>query len=554
MKIIQITTYFILMSCSAYLQANHVNGLYFPVSDHLFTSVWVGDTNTVSAPPANWFNLDATLDKVRGVSTERAYKELLKNKQSQTVIVAVIDSGVDIDHEDLKDHIWINTDEIAGNGQDDDANGYIDDVNGWSFIGGSGGENVDYDSFEVTREYARLKDRFEEVDILKLKRKELKEFAYFYRLEKDYEKKLEKYQQQVYELQQYYRIYQQAYEIMEEQLGDKPVNRENVEALETEDPQLGYVKNILAFSFDNGLDSEELESTLEELEGRLEYGLNLEFDSRDIVGDNYSDLTEKGYGNNDVKGPNPMHGTHVSGIIAADRTNALGMKGIADNVKIMVLRAVPNGDERDKDVANAIYYAVNNGAKVINMSFGKDYSPQKQAVDAAMKYAEKMDVLLIHGAGNDGKDIDVNPNFPTSSYKEMHGKKRAKNWIEVGATSWKSDEELVANFSNYGKTFVDVFAPGVAIYSTVPNQAYDEKDGTSMAAPVVAGIAALIRSYYPAFSAAEVRNIILDSAVRYPIEVNKPGEGGTVNFSQLSATGAMANAYEAVKLAIQRAK
>jgi cell wall-associated protease len=265
------------------------------------------------------------------------------------------------------------------------------------------------------------------------------------------------------------------------------------------------------------------------------------------VGDNYSNLFEKGYGNNDVKGPDPLHGTHVAGIIAADRKNSVGIKGIADNVKIMVLRAVPNGDERDKDIANAIIYAVDNGAKIINMSFGKSFSPEKEVVDKAVKYAEQKGVLLIHAAGNDGDDIDVEKNFPTKKY--LNGKE-AKNWIEVGASAWGRNENFVGGFSNYGKKSVSLFAPGVQIYSTTPGNTYKNEDGTSMASPSTAGVAALLMSYFPDLSILQVKDILLKSTRKFDnLKVQKPGSKDIVPFSELSSSGGLVNAYEAVKMA-----
>jgi subtilisin family serine protease len=283
---------------------------------------------------------------------------------------------------------------------------------------------------------------------------------------------------------------------------------------------------------------------------KLKYHLNPEYNSRSIVGDDYQNVKEKGYGNNDVTGTFAEHGTHVAGIIAANRTNNLGIKGIADNVRIMVIRAVPNGDERDKDVANAIYYAVENGARVINMSFGKDYSPHKEAVDAAVKYAEDKGVLLVHGAGNDGKNIDDADNYPT---REISTKKVANNWLEVGASSWGDAARFVGDFSNYGKKSVDVFAPGVDVYSTIPRHGYKSNSGTSMAAPVTAGVGALLLSYFPELTAEQVRDIILKSTVKYKgLMVNKPGQGkkpAMVSFEELSVSGGIVNAYEAVRMA-----
>lgn len=300
-------------------------------------------------------------------------------------------------------------------------------------------------------------------------------------------------------------------------------------------------------------DDADLEEYLKELKEAVDYygvivnyGYNENFDSREIVGDNINNSQERNYGNNDVEGPDPDHGTHVAGIIAADRKNNLGIKGIADNVKIMVVRAVPNGDERDKDVANAIIYAVDNGAKIINMSFGKSFSPQKEAVDKAVRYAEQKGVLLVHAAGNDSEDIDVNKNYPSKFYLDG---KEAKNWIEVGASSAGSDEDLVGSFSNYGRKMVSLFAPGVEIYSTVPDNKYKNNDGTSMASPATAGVAALLMSYFPELTALQVKDILMKSSRKFDnLKVQKPG-GGKVDFNQLSASGGLVNAYEAVKMA-----
>ncbi|MEO1655581.1 MAG: S8 family serine peptidase [Bacteroidota bacterium] len=288
-------------------------------------------------------------------------------------------------------------------------------------------------------------------------------------------------------------------------------------------------------------------------ENQLNYGLNPEFDPRDIVGDDYSNTQERNYGNNEVIGPDATHGTHVSGIVGALRDNDLGMNGIAQDVKIMVLRTVPDGDERDKDVANAIRYAVDNGARIVNMSFGKDFSPEKSVVDEAVQYAEKKGVLLIHAAGNDGENIDEAPNYPTRFYLN---KKEASNWIEVGASSWGNDgATFVASFSNYGKRKVDIFAPGVDVYSTVPGQKYKNENGTSMAAPVVSGVAALLMSYFPELTYDKVKDIILKSARKYSQSVKKPGEDSVeTSFEDLSSTGGVVNAYEAVNMALDITK
>jgi subtilisin family serine protease len=334
-----------------------------------------------------------------------------------------------------------------------------------------------------------------------------------------------------------------------------------VDTIKSSNPKMRFAKYILGVIYENegkDIDIEKIAGELkfiidhngevcDNYKTAIEYGYNPDFNSRSIVSDDYANSLEKIYGNNDVKGTGPVHGTHVAGIIAANRKNDIGMKGIADNVRIMAIRAVPNGDERDKDIANAIRYAVDNGALVVNMSFGKDYSPQKEAVDNAVRYAESKGVLLVHGAGNDNDDNDTKPSFPSRYYKDG---KEATNWLEVGASAWGADTTLVADFSNYGKKTVDVFAPGVRIYSTTPANTYREQDGTSMASPAAAGVAALLMSYFPTLTASNVREILKQSSRKFDnLPVRKPGGKEFVHLKDISISGGLVNAYEAVKLA-----
>jgi subtilisin family serine protease len=514
-------------------------------------------TNAQDKAPNNWFLLDETDDKYRGVSVEKAYK-LLKGKKSQPIIVAVIDGGVDVKHEDLKDVMWVNPKEIAGNGKDDDNNGYIDDINGWDFIGGKDGKDVSYDTYELTREYGRLKPLYEKADVSKLSVEQAKEYEYYLKIKGVYEGKQE-------EIAPNYMMFssmivpnfKESHEVVTKFLKKDSYTQTDLDKLKTDEEKVKKAANALKKLAEMlQTDVKDLPNVMEDytkyFEGEVKYRYNLDFNPRTIVGDNYADLTEKFYGNNEVKGPDAEHGTHVSGIIAANRKNKVGIQGIADNVKIMAIRAVPDGDERDKDVANAIRYAVDNGAKVINMSFGKDYSPQKQAVDEAVKYAESKDVLLVHAAGNDSEDVDVTSNFPS---KKLLKGDAVNNWIEVGASSWGGLDNFVGDFSNYGQTSVDIFAPGVDIYSTIQDNEYKSNDGTSMASPVVAGVAALVRSYFPELNAIQVKEVLLKSSVKYDKEVNMPGDKSTrVEFSKLSATGGVVNAYQAVKMAMEMKK
>ncbi len=515
--------------------------------------------------PENWFNLDPQTDHINGVSSDALHANLLKNASATEVIVAVIDGGIDPNHEDLKDKMWVNPGEIAGNGVDDDKNGYVDDVYGWNFIGGSNGKNVHHDSYELTRIVGKLSKKFENADPEKLSGSERKEYARYLSYKKDVDQELEKASKKVEQIDQILTYINFALEMSREALGDKPINDENVNALD--DSKFAMVKAFFEQllpqlgDFEGNVDDlEELivndtEEALQHEKNKVDYSYNINYNPRKIVADNYADVKERFYGNADVKGPDAFHGTHVAGIIAADRKNEVGIKGVAEHVKIMAVRAVPDGDERDKDVANAIRYAVDNGARIINMSFGKGFSPHELEVEKAIKYAEKRDVLLIHAAGNSSQDNDVEPNFPNGRYDKkrgLFGRKYAKNWIEVGALSWEKGEDLVATFSNYGKENVDLFAPGHEIYSTAPDGGYKAASGTSMAAPVVAGVAAIVRSHFPDLKAKEVKEILTQSARPYQGMVKKPGTLELVSFSELSTTGGMINAKKAIELVLKK--
>jgi len=509
---------------------------------------YVAKADSVFKAPANWFNLDPQIDKVRGVSTERAYNELLPNKKSKTVIVAIIDSGVDIEHEDLKDKIWTNEDEIAGNGIDDDKNGYIDDVHGWNFIGNPNGEVVSHDNLELTRLYIKYKKVYDGKSATDFKGKKLDEYNLYQELKTEYEKELEQAKQMVAMLNNFMTAYNEADVAVKKFLNKDEYTNEEVQALVTEDAEITKAKQILGTIASMNIGINDIKDGLEHYDNQLKYNLNVDFDPRNIVGDDYNNTSEKFYGNTNLIGSDASHGTHVAGIVGANRNNEIGMKGIANDIKIMVIRTVPDGDERDKDVANSVYYAVNNGAKIINMSFGKAYSPNKAVVDAAFKYAEKKGVLLVHAAGNDGQNNDVKKNFPNARY--LKSKKTCKTWIEVGASSWE-DEDFAAGFSNYGQKTVDVFAPGVQIYSSIPGSLYKNNDGTSMASPVVAGLAALVLSYYPNLTAIQLKEIILKSVSDFgSAKVTSPGsKGDKTDFRNLSVTGGIVNAYNALKLA-----
>lgn len=502
-----------------------------------------------------WQHADISRDGKPGVSSYRAVEELLKDKKPQPIIVAVIDSGTETFHADLKKNIWINTDEIPSNGIDDDKNGYIDDMHGWSFLGGPEGD-VEGDNLEFTRIYKELKDKFEgksEAEIAKTDKKEYKRYLQF---RDGYASRVENAKEAKLQYDQFNQFFMMADAMMKGATGKEDYTVEDLKAIDAKDEMTLQFREAMVQITEAGV-LEELDAWKKHVEDQMKYSYNLELDTRAIIGDDYANVNERIYGNNHVDGPAAEHGTHVAGIIGATH-NGFGMDGICSSARLMVVRAVPNGDERDKDVANAIRYAVDNGAKIINMSFGKSYSPQKEAVDEAVRYAESKGVLLIHAAGNDGKNLDKSDNFPTKKYKKG---KPCSTWIEVGASGPETGN-LAAEFSNYGKKSVDVFAPGVNVYSTMTGDAYKKENGTSMASPVTAGVAAALWSYFPELTAQEVKDILLKSAVSYKkVKVPLPGSqteekpgGKLVSFGSLSHTGGVVNLYEAVKLTQARKK
>ncbi len=485
----------------------------------------------------NWGHLDLEKDTIPGMSVDKAYSDIIKNRKGKKVIVAVIDSGIDIDHEDLDDNIWTNKDEKPNNGIDDDKNGYVDDVHGWNFLGDGYNEQLEF------------------VRIIASGNTSHPEFA---AAKAEYEKEYEKWLGRKTQYEQIYQQIKGADDTLKKHFGKKDYTKKEVAAIKTEDQALAQAQQIANYMFSNGMDSmgdavKEIEDGLESINDRLNYNLNKELKGR-VTGDNPDDMSTKYYGNGNVKPvkKSESHGTHVAGIIAAERNNGKGANGVANNVEIMSIRAVPNGDEYDKDVALAIRYAVDNGAQVINGSFGKSFSTHSDWVRDAIAYASENDVVFVHAAGNDSKDVDTKPNFPDDN---VSGVEVSNTYIRVGALAPKYGSSMIAGFSNYGKKNVDVFAPGASVYSTTPENEYKTKGGTSMAAPGVAGIAALIRSYYPNLSAAQVKQIIMDSGLAIKTKVIVGGNSEDIRpFADLSKSAKMVNAYNALIMAAKMSK
>ncbi|MFP9097431.1 S8 family peptidase [Flavobacterium sp. RHBU_24] len=484
------------------------------------------------ADEKRWSHLDLLKDTVPGMSVDRVY-ELLKDRKSTKVVVGVIDSGVDIDHPELKPVIWTNSKEVAGNNIDDDKNGYIDDVHGWNFLG-----NIEHENLEYVRIVKKGDDGSET----------------YKRAKAEYDKEIQEAQAGKQQMD----FILKADASFREKTGKENYTAEDLEKLTTDDQMLTALKSrfIQILSRTSRADlMKQIAGGVEHYDNQLKYNLKQDYDPRkELLGDDPDDWNSRGYGNNNVTGPEKdgaKHGTHVAGIIAQARNNNIGGDGVATPVvEIMSVRAVPDGDEYDKDVALAIRYAVDNGAKVINGSFGKYYSPHSQWVYDALKYAGQKDVLVVFAAGNEGINLDADkseryPNDDSNTLTEY-----TDNVLTIGALNEiYSTDEMVAPFSNFGKTKVDVFSPGMRIYATTPNDTYEFLQGTSMASPNAAGVAALVRAYYPKLTAQQVKQIIMKSGIAIPIEVMVGDVEQPQPFSEISRSGKIVNAYNAIILA-----
>ena len=492
------------------------------------------------AEKKNWGHTDLLTDTIPGMSVDKAYKEIIGNKKGKTVIVAVVDSGIDLEHEDLDGVLWTNTDERPGNGKDDDGNGYVDDIHGYNFLG---------EAYNEQLEYVRML-RLDVGDASARAKAQLK-------LDEEYPKALQNKQQ----YEQILQVVENADKAIKKELGKDSYTKEDVMGMKPESEEMQQNVAVIKQMYQYAETIEDVKKELGEgityFTEQVNYNLNKDFDGRKVVGDNPYDFNDRAYGNGNPKNrvKDESHGTHVAGIIAAERNNGKGANGVANNVKIMSLRAVPNGDEYDKDIALAIRYAADNGAKIINCSFGKSFSPNAEWVHDAIKYAASKDVLIVHAAGNDGNDLDDNnnPNYPNDH--NFTNAEISDNVITVGALAPSYGSDMVATFSNYGSNNVDVFAPGDDVYSTMPNNEYDFQGGTSMAAPAVAGVAALIRSHYPSLTATQVKKVLMQSGLSSKASVVLAGDAEKAkSFAEASKSGKMVNAYNALILAANISK
>jgi subtilisin family serine protease len=505
-------------------------------------------------PPKDWHVLDIKENGFFGISLNQAYL-FIKGKHSKPVVVATIDSGVDTLQKDLQGILWVNTKEIPGNGIDDDHNGYIDDVHGWDFLGGPGGKADFNETTEEVREYNKLKGKYD--DTTKAASQNPKEYAYWLHVKTVYDSTVNKSRTETTQLQPIMNALMVTSGYIKKELNLKAndtFTQADLAKLKTTNDTLTQSKYVWDSIFSqegSHMTNAAIIKDLSEYLAKLNNDISPDLEARKrIVGDNPDSLDHKPYGSNLLKFADASHGTGVAGLIGASRNNGYGINGVADNVKIMAIKAVPNGDEYDKDIANAIHYAVDNGAKIINMSFGKKISPHKEWVDEAFKYAASKDVLLVQAAGNDSQDVDTIPSFPNDTFLDGSSTD-ADNYINVGASSAKLGDHLAGDFSNYGKKNVDVFAPGVKVTTINTDAEFMTEDGTSFSSPITAGVAALVLEYYPTLSARQLKQVILQSAT--PLTgtmVYRPGSKTIkVDFTTLSKTGGIVNAYKALQIA-----
>ncbi|WP_103864366.1 S8 family serine peptidase [Aquimarina sp. I32.4] len=506
----------------------------------------------------NWYHKDLTSDTIPGISLDRMYAQLLHNKTGEEVIVAVIDTKLDIHHEDIKQQIWVNTDEIPDNNIDDDKNGYIDDVNGWDFLSNPNGKHVKYQHIEAVRVVRKYNSMFEGKSLETISSDQKKAFVLFGKAKEAMQSYIKEEKDFITYANDWLGSYPNAKKSLKTIFPKEDYNVSQLDSVINNTRKDSLTQSYLTMiktAIERDLTPEIFKKYRDQTEEQLKTMLNIDFNEREIIGDNPEDISDIAYGNNQVFGDVPFqHSIAVTGVLAATRNNNVGINGVCNTIKIMPVVMVASGDEFDKDIAVAIRYAVDNGAKIINMSWGKGFSLHQDWVQDAIRYAAKKDVILIHAAGNDATNIDINDHYPKD---HINNKEIVDNYIVVGASSYTLDKKILANFSNYGKKNVDVFAPGNKMYTTDINNTYDFSRGTSISTPIVSGIAALIRSYYPDLKAAEVKQILMDSGTSYDIDVEikrKDGNKSLVPFSELSKSGKVVNAYNALLMAEQMSK
>ncbi|WP_062055909.1 S8 family serine peptidase [Aquimarina longa] len=511
----------------------------------------------------NWHHKDIIDDTIPGISLDKAYKKILNKKKLDNVIIAIIDQQVEINHEDLKDQIWNNPKEIPDNNIDDDNNGYIDDIHGWNFLGNSKGENIIRANYEFVRVIRKFDSTFKNKRKEHISSKQKANFLIYKQAQKSYEKKL-KFAKKEQEYADFLvRNYPKSKKLLKTFFPQENYTLQQVDSLYKVHKENSELGKLIYFMYDYlkyNLSKDWIIETKKTADERLSKLMNFKYNDRSILGDDPNNLADNEYGNNIVNKYSKIlyHGTNVTGVIASTRDNNIGAQGILNNCKIMVLSVSPIGDENDKDISLAIKYAVDNGAKIINMSFGKDFSINKKWVNEAIKYASEKDVLIVSSAGNESRNLDNQNIYHVNDTEYSTGNEISNNFLLIGSSTYSLDKNLKKSSSNYGKSNVDLFAPGHNIYTTSPlEEKYKFTTGSSYSSAIVSGIAALIRSCYPDLKAFQIKEILMKSGISYNIDVEMTLKDNTkkmIPFSDLSKSGKIVNAYNALLMAEQVSK
>ncbi len=512
-----------------------------------------------------WHWKDLEKEGVHGVSLFKAQQLLIESKLKPTpIVIAILDGGIDTNHHQIRPLLWNNPKEIPGNQIDDDKNGYIDDIHGWNFLGNATGQNVDKASDEKSRIYHRYKNEFkqEKLDSVNWDAKKKSTYTSWRQAAAEIVFTEEDADNLAFIKMAKNAVVKMGFILIRE-MEDSNFTAEKLETYQpigkiTADTKISYLRTLQALGIDRMNGHQSIVDDLNEyIAGKEKAAISLETPPEDIrkliIKDRYEDLKDQYYGNNNITGPNAKHGTHVAGLAAGIIDTIFTKSNFNNPIKLMGVRVVPDGDEYDKDIALGIRYAVNNGAKIINMSFGKSFSPEQAWVDSAIRYAASKDVLIIHSAGNESYDLNNKTVYPSPYSSSFNNK--AINMITVGASSDPIiAESLLTDFSNYGNQIVDLFSPGNKIYSSLPNQTYGFTNGTSMSAPILSHIAAIVRAYFPKLSAIEVKAILLQSCWK-PEDENSifpiPQKDQSKKLKELSAEGGIINAALCIQNAIK---
>jgi len=509
---------------------------------------------------SNWWKIDYGQDSLASISWNKGLKYAYKtnNYPKKQIKVAILDTDFDLNHNMLLDLIAINKDEISRNNKDDNQNGFVDDYAGWNFLGI---KNKDSALAHVLMEETRILRKFDSLSYQTLKKRNKIPFKYI-EVKSSFDSIVKSLQRDINPYINIEENYTYVMDTLRKLIPDK-ISLSSLTDYKTQnDTIMGYV-NFAKYYYENDFPYDEFIDYLKLKKLSLDICMNLSYDNRMLLQDKPNNLRDKNYGN-PIFGKNIQllsHGTTVSGVIAhalLDSSNTKNKNTIPNYpIKILPITFTGIGDFTDKDFYLGFKYAISNGANIINISQGKTFSMTPKILFKALKLAKRRNVLVVMSAGNQAMSLDENWRFPQSISKLYE--KNFSNVLIVGASSKKLNKNLLDEDSNYGLKSIDIFAPGEDIPTTLPNNEFTTKSGTSFAAPIVTNVAALLWSHYPKLKASEIKKIIMQSGAEYDGLVNVPcdleknqfckNNPQKQKFNLLSRSGKIINALNALKLA-----